>query len=488
MSERRYSLRSRPGTAAAAPPSRPRDTAAIRQTQDAKKESLQLLLESPNVTKQELDAFLSKQKYPQYLLGFDLWAPAVGKWIRGKKMPLVDFYLSTYMAHVDNKLASADFIGTILEQLRDTDAVFLSSPAWDSVRAVINKGAKAPAWWDAHILSSLSHEIYVRRFIEAKWRVNMASLLENIDQLSDGLLGAVLHRMLDENDEYMWHYRFVTDIHVQLIQQLIAWLPKPTPRRRSEASKSVVHEPGKVQKMEQLLIALIRGKKAALAKQRKAFLLSPGEVDGPFVRFVHFCVHHDRTRILDAVAELLDMRRAENKKWLEAMFFTIVKPPPPDPLQAINDLEMRESAVHFVVTKYKINLNNIYLTLNSLQVASRASLPPSYRHMGMFQAFGLVERTENPSNLWMMKNIPLVAAAILFDNVRALKFLVALGASLDRCAFSLQDLTSNPEILKVFKPQTSASRIAKQWLRYSMHPDHPSMAQRTEQWKRDLNA
>jgi len=75
-----------------------------------------------------------------------------------------------------------------------------------------------------------------------------------------------------------------------------------------------------------------------------------------------------------------------------------------------------------------------------------------------------------------------VALAIMYGNKKALLFLVSLGGTLKRCAFTLADLTTDPAIDKVLLADAKATKIQRAYQRHMYAPEHATQAARQSKW------
>ena len=89
---------------------------------------------------------------------------------------------------------------------------------------------------------------------------------------------------------------------------------------------------------------------------------------------------------------------------------------------------------------------------------------------------------------WINKNLSMVALAVMHGNKKVLLLLISLGATVKRCAFGLQDLTSDPEILKILVSDSKATKIQRAFLRHMYAPEHGTQAVRQSAWDSKLGA
>jgi hypothetical protein len=186
--------------------------------------------------------------------------------------------------------------------------------------------------------------------------------------------------------------------------------------------------------------------------------------------FIMTCITKGYTFVLNAIYARLDMNHPANQHWLDYTLRRYI---------AYNNVE-KEPILRSIILHYKLNVNNIYIQIEPLIQAAQEQWNTTAGNPAPNE-----DPIRNPYT-WMHKNIPVITYAFMYENARAVKFLILLGANLDRCAFSLQDFTQNPELLQLFHARRRFSKIQDEWRKYYYNPEHTSQEERQRTWEKHL--
>lgn len=190
----------------------------------------------------------------------------------------------------------------------------------------------------------------------------------------------------------------------------------------------------------------------------------------PLLNLIADCLEGKHVDILEALRKKISFKLEENHYALQELWMYLIA----------NDIDQDDQykeklykAMEYIIKSYKINLNNTYLNLRDFRnlltdILRKERLP--------------IQPFTNP-HLWMSDNLPMIAAALMARNKRAVLFLLSLGATLKRCAFTLEDVTKDPEMLKLFHLENKATKIQRAYKTHLYNPNHPSQSKRNSNWK-----
>jgi len=449
-------------TAAAATARKKEAAAAKRKAEEdakaAKAAEFAALIESPTVTGPQLDAYMMGK--PNDMWNYKKhWRAAMHKWIERAQWGPIFWYLNIWLKA--DGFAGMPFLEDILDKMRDSqpEGLFRSSEMWTQMRAFV-QGDGAP-WWENHVKSSIHDVAYTTLLFKHNWPGVAYVLLQSVKGRGrDTAPSAAEVTLYTEAAKYIYsknlrlfQFNFTTSSNA--INQVAAFDSTISPNAHARAflvalimqrpdSPPLVVMPDHYTTLTQLLTKYI----------------SMGEQGRP---------------VIDAFLFKFDMGRTENKLFLQHMFLVVISSNRAifhNSTAASQKLYLQ--MIELFVREYRININNLYIDIDATEQGTLATL--------INQTALRNDPLANPSR-WMSKNLPLVALAIMYGNKKALLFLVSLGATLKRCAFTLADLTTDPAIHKVLLADTKATKIQRAYQRHMYAPEHATQAARQSKWE-----
>ena len=455
------------GSRPARPPKPPtalqRNTVALRE-----------LLEQPDVTAPQLEAFLAGKQ--ESLWKYTLWRPTLQNWIqRGHWEPLY-FYLNAYRTDPDSGIARMDFIGQILDHLRvhAPTEIFKDLPFWREFKEVV--GTVPMVAWKQHIEKTIAAgdsapavaaavaDVYFRRLLTENWSIGVHT---PADILAQGV-NTLSQKTLQELARYMYRNLGVADVpvtntpadHPLLTNAVFTYLENHT----------ADITPAQIAFYTELFKAFPRNRVPLYASP----LFQPPDILFGILRnlFSRSEFAETRTAFLDA----FKVNKLDNALWLTKILSSMIQAGRfGRPTFSRETLRVCGEMCETIIRTQNVNVNNLYASVPPQLATSwdafMRGLPESYRREPIFNAM-----------TWMQGKIPLVTLAVMYGNKPMLKYLITLGAKMDRCAFNLQDLTDDPAMLKLFLPGTKATKIQRAYLTHMMNPSHPSQSRRNAAW------
>jgi uncharacterized protein (DUF1778 family) len=396
------------------------------------------ILEKPDVNEAELKAFMKDR--PAYMYVYSLWKPTMFSWMKNKKWGLYYCYLNLCKEYRNNKFEQLTFMREVLETLQEhqPEEMFGKHPFWEELRAALTDDVK---WYTDYIKASLSNEAHINRVMHKGWFWHFELLWTNARDVAQSTFDMALKVILNAPE---FKTPFNDFVHFDVLLEQIF---------KSESSTS-----------RHKLLTFYTSYFNALPKSTIIVVEMVVDKTPPVSDFIDTCLQNKYNELLLAFYDKFDIRRTENKIWMNACFLHLVYMMNSSRF-TYNKYRIRLDSI---IRHYKLNVNNIYMDVTDIM----------QKHL-----FNVMARDplRNPG-LWAGKNIPLIAFAVMNDRPEIVQWLLTLGGKLNRCAIAMEDLTTNPKMLALFRADTQATKIQKKYLQHSMHPDHPSQANRQAGW------
>ena len=399
--------------------------------------ALMEILEKPDVNAAELKEFMKDR--PAYMYVYSLWKPSMFSWMKNKNWGLYYCYLNLCKEHRNNKFEQLTFMREVLETLQEhqPDEMFGKNPFWEELRAALTDEVK---WYNDFIKDSLSNEAHINRVMLKGWFWHFELPWTNAKDVAQSTLDIALKVILNAPE---FRKPFNDFVHFDVLLEQIV---------KSEPSTS------------QKLLTFYTSYFNALPKST-IIVVEPLENKTPPVsEFIDTCLQNKYNELLLAFYDKFDIRRTENKIWMNTCFLHLVYMGNSSRF-TYNKYRMRFDSI---IRHYKLNVNNIYMDVSDIM----------QKHL--FNVMGR-DPLRNPG-LWAGKNIPLIAFAVMNDRPDIVQWLLTLGGKLNRCAIAMEDLTTNPKMLALFRADTQATKIQRTYLQHMMHPNHPKQASRQAAW------
>jgi len=355
-----------------------------------------------------------------------------------------------------------DYMTDLLDKMRDMkrEYLFWDRPYFNQLKKVINPETR---WWYNHLYNSLDDPNYIKKLMDHSWKVMSERLIVSITDLKPNkLLITYIINHIYTNDN-LSEYRFNNYKSYIICNMLLAGL-----------NRSVISNTQKDDIKRFYLNYLIFKRGQLLPPLTFDMAESPTGVTTIYVfdkglyPFIMKCLAMNETSILQSFVKAFDIKRIENDTWFKFLLECIIRTEYVKkygyiPISIkIDDIK---KLVSFIIKAYKINLNNVYMNQPNL-----------------FQLEQPDDPIRNPK-IWLDKNVPMMAWAVLYKNKDAIDFFIEHGAILNRCVISMQDLTNDPAILGRFDRESKARKIQVAYSEYKYSPSHPSQQRRATAFK-----
>lgn len=416
-------------------PSRSTNTVSSNK-EDFKK----LLVTKPTV--QKLKIFLG-EKPKAYLIPLELWKDYLMVSIQAKHMDVFDYYVT-----INEKIMDKPDFVYFLNAMRKAnieDMFTKKTPFWTLFKLKTeNPIYPHQGILNVHIEDALTDkdEAYVSKFIKHKWTLFLSSeLFESGINCSNNFLDTLASYMVHTSDanqfstnhltEYSRILRSAEDFDIKLSTYLL--------------SRFIYHS----RSIENIDLSFANEEVLnhfKIYNDDTIFTL-------PLIKIILLCLEQNYTDVLNEILLSIDLNTPKNQRWLSFMFDYYIS----NAHLSQGRKEEIESILLILHQANKFNVNNIYLEISqtitgTLAFSSRIRVIPEW---GIHEPLGQQNGLLNPY-LWMDKNIPVLAYALMFKNIRAIKFLYFIGATFKRCAFTMADVARNdPELLKLFHLEKS---------------------------------
>jgi len=441
--------------AAASTSARPAQPASAPRTPAPKKltaternvVALRDILANPNVTVAELKAFMNDR--PAYMFAYAKWQASLYSWIKSKRWSLFYCYLNLCKEKIG--FESMIWMKDVLETLQEyqPDEMFGKNPFWQELKGSLDDNT---IWYKNYVVASLTNEARINRLISKGWFWHFDLLWMNAKDLAPSTLAEVLAFIIKAPE---FRKPFNEFVHFDVLLEQIVKCEPSTSLPSSHADLNAQRE------VKQKLLTFYTSYFNALPKDT---LIIIEVVDNSYSRhvFIDTCLEKGYNDLLLAFYSKFDIHRTENKAWMNKCFRSLIYATLPINKSAYNRLKIR---LESIIRHYKLNVNNIYMDLSDI----------------MRKEFPTRDPLRNP-DMWAGQNLPLVALAVMTNRTDIVQWLLTLGAKLNRCAISMQDLTTNPKMLALFRADTTASKIQKAYLQHTYSPNHAKQATRQAAW------
>jgi len=439
--------------------------AAKRQAEEdakaAKAAEFAALIASPTVTGPQLDAHMMGK--PNDMWNYKKhWRAAMHKWIERAQWGPIFWYLNIWLKA--DGFGGMPFLEDILDKMRDAqpEGLFRSSEMWTQLRTFV-QDVGVP-WWENHVKSSILDVAYTTQLFKHNWPGVTLVLLQSLrGRGRDTAPSAAEVTLYTEAAKYVYRkniriLQFNLTSTANTISQVAVFDTTVSPNAHARS----------------LLVALIMER-----PDSPPLVVTPDHYTTLTQLLTKYISMGEQGRpVIDAFLFKFDMGRTENKLFLQHMFLVVISSN-----RAIFHNSSAASQklylqmIELFVREYRININNLYVDMDATEQGTLTALINQ-------TALGN-DPLANPSR-WMSKNLPLVALAIMYGNKKALLFLVSLGATVKRCAFTLADLTTDPAIHKVLLADANATKIQRAYQRHMYAPEHATQSTRQAVWDRKI--
>lgn len=419
-------------------------SSSIRLTKEANinKFKIQLNAIMSNADKQKNLSFF-KQKY---LWEYEIWEDYLLKCIENKNLEMVLYYLENNKK-VYNYACEMSFMTDIFDKMRDMDVdfIFWDRPYLNKLKGEIEVMPKTE-WWENHIINSLNNSNYIYKLLNNEWDFITQELLMNYSYEMPEQTSKYIIDKIYKEEEFKYQYWFSANNNQQKMLELLY-------------TKNNKYKLTKENKINQLnyLKYLIQKRRTVLPPLKiNIYITNTGKyniTEHNLEEFILTCIKNNEIELLQEITKTLNIKLDTNDLWFKYLLECIVRPKYLF-LHEGNTCNIEDSKllVSFILKYYKININNVYMLI-------RDNLPQ----------LEVRDPIRHPK-LWLDKNLPAIAWAILYDNMDAIHYLIKEGAKLNRCAISMQDLTINPKILGLFTRESKASKIQTAYLKHYYAP------------------
>jgi len=454
---------SRPSSTSPSPSSGPtkKEIAASKRASQAEAKAqlmakFRALQEDPAVTGPQLDAFMADKPntmwdYKKY------WRATVHTWIERAQWGPFFWYLNVW--HRADGFAGMPFLGDILDKMRDSqpEGLFRPSELWTQMRTFV--GSRDVQWWQDHVKSSKTNDAYMTQLFKHDWPAIAHVIVGSLRGRGDRAPLATEATLYTEVAKYVYRNNY-TPFMFDFTMSLNA-ITQVDGLDTTRANANV----------RALVLALIK------ERPESPPLVATPDSYSVATRFLtkYVGMGEQGRPVIEAFLSQFDMGRTENKLFLQNMLIVFIS----DIRRTFTSNNSRGQQLHvqlieLFVRHYRINVNNLYIDMDAAEQSTFGNL--------IAQTTMRNDPIINPSR-WMNNNLPLVALAIMYGNKKALLFLVSLGATLKRCAFTLADLTTDPEIHKVLLADNKATKIQRAYQRHMYAPEHATQATRQSTWE-----
>jgi len=353
------------------------------------------------------------------------------------------------------------FMTELLDKMRDMkrEYLFWDRPYFNQLKNVLKSETD---WWYNHLYDSLDQPNYIKKLMDHSWKVISWKLIEHIvryKKTNQILINYMINYIYTKDDLSEYHfnsYKFYIVSNI-LLEDL----------KRDGLTTT---QKDNIRYYLNYLI-LKRGKSLPplTVDMTQTTAGVPIYVfDKGLYPFLIKCLEMNETSILESFIKAFDIKRIENDTWFKFLFEIIIR------AKTLRDwgyisadvkIEDIKRLVTYILKAYKINLNNVYMNQKDLFKGEQPDDP-----------------IRNPK-IWIDKNMPVIAWAVLYKNKDAIDYLLDNGAKLNRCAIAIQDLTDEPAILGRFNRERKAVKIQRAFTEHLYSPSHPSQQRRATAFK-----
>lgn len=417
------------------------------------------------LSQEEKETF-TKDFTQQYMWDYELWKDYLLDSIEKDDFNAVLFYLekvtnfSSKRKTIQYDIDDMYFMTELLDKMRDMKRgyLFWDRPYWTRLKNIINPDTD---WWLNHIYNSLQESTYIKKLLENSWKVISWKLIIKASYMNQSTITYIINYIYEKDD--LMEHRFNGNTY-QLGMLMALHSDKITASQKENIRFYLNYL---ILKRARTLPPLVFNVSQTLDG------LPTYTLDTGLYQFIIQCLEMNETNILEQFVKVFDIKRTENDEWFKFLIECIIRPEYVkrqgiiSSSIKINDIK---KLVSYIIKAYKININNIYFSQKDLFLGDQPEDP-----------------IRNPK-IWLDKNIPVIAWAVLYKNIDAIDYLLYHGAKLNRCVIAMQDLTTDPAILSRFDREHKATKIQRAFTEHLYSPSHPSHQRRIASYKEKYQA
>lgn len=419
--------------------------------------------------KDYLSDFYDVYKSYKYMWLYPVWKKFLFKCIETDRGDITLFYLSMILEKKHYTIHKIDFMEELLHEMRIKKKyiLFWEKPLWEKLQE--KHEYRTTSWWRNHIVDSVEDEEYMYRLTQSKWEfINEEFLFTAIPKMSDRTMMHIIGAIYKNPSLEL--YRFNGNLSQQeILKKLFPSNQEYTPEHKDKF-RQFLYQLMVRKIIPPLTIQIVRTNtfdehEYSTAGLYKFILLLIDLVEKEKLE------HPINDSIVYALKECFQLKQIDNDIWFLGILDRLCRP---GYFEAVRDnisekvnVKELKTLVSFLVDVYKININNVYMKINRLYRGTESDQPKLL--------------TYNP-RLYLNRNIPVVAWAILNKNVDITYFFVfKLGAKLDRCVITMEDLIpiqenvplSNKEkqLFKLFTLKDKTTRTVREYIQKKYNPD-----------------
>ena len=409
---------------------------ARRASANAKRQQiLQNFKETINkkdVTIDELNEVMLNK--PNSYWDYSYWSKAIHAWIENKRWTALVWYMKIHEnADGWSKMPFMTDILDTMSKLHPITLFTVYNPVFTEMREAIKNNTYS--WWINHLKNSSDNDEYLFLMLRNNWKPFPMAIIRDLERERTP-------ELITEAAKYT--YRTYGGIELFQNGEYIYKYVNGSYNQRA------------------LLLALIVNRPSS-----SPLIANPDAFHG-LRYFISSCLAGENHDMLDAFVSKFSMKHEGNKMFLQQLLEWMIVPIFGYAHSRPAELNTTYAVVEFIVKRYKINVNNLYINLEAF-AKTRAKEP-----------------LNNPYT-WMSNNLSVMAYAVMYKNKRAILFLQSLGATLRRCAFAMEDLTNDPTILRLFHTEKKATHIQQSYKQYLYSTSHTSQATRQSAWDSRLS-
>ena len=408
----------------------------------------------------EKDKF-TKDFTQKYMWEYELWRDYLLSSIDKDDLETVLFYLEKITSFTSTKTSieyninDMNFMTELFDKMRDMkrEYIFWDKPYWNKLKNNITPNRQ---WWLNHINNSLEHSNYIKKLLEHSWKIISWTLVSRVAFMNKTTILYIINHIYEKDD--LKEYRFNGNTYqLDLLTSL-----------HSDKTTEIQKENVRFY-LNYLILKRQNSLPPLTIDITQTIFREPTYVlDTGVNKFIIECLEMDEIMLLESIVKVLDIKREENDSWFKFLLQSIIRSEYlkqwgyiPRSIK-INDIK---KLVSFIIKAYKININNIYFNQKNLFKGEQPDDP-----------------IRNPK-IWLDKNVPVIAWAVLYKNKDAIDYLLDQGAKLNRCVIAMQDLTDDPAILARFDRERKATKIQRAFTEHLYSPSHTSHQRRATSFK-----
>lgn len=457
-----------------------------------------------------LEEFYNSYKTYKYMWVYPAWKKFLFECIEKDRGYILLFYLSSILKSPGNKLKphatiqTIDFMTEILDETRNRKKYILlwEKPFWKIIQEN-HKEYQETTWWKDHMIHSIKDETYMYQLCKSAWEfIDEEFLSTTIPMMSEHTMSYVIDAIYTKPSLEM--YRFSGNQEQQ--RMLLKLFPFPIQsilekRPASDITSTILQRIPMYEEEEDIEYSSADKQRFGMflyrlmiKKTTPTLTIRIEQQNGwdelqydrkelhMFILLLAVLVKEEKLEdpsnhiLVRGLKECFQLKEPNNAIWFIGLLDRICRPDYFGSLRGTlqetylsktsklrgTEIMLLETLITFLVKIYNININNIYMRMNRLFAGTEEQQPK-----GMIQ---------NP-RLWLNKNIPVVAWAILHKNVKAAYYLVfELGAKLDRCVITMEDLLAgqkteaDKKLLQLFTLKDKTTRTVREYMKRKYSP------------------